>query len=295
MDITSKVGDMANSYEGTVRRSTRIANNGNRKMACPKCVQPANDLMVACDGCNVWHHHICVGLTEAIARSLPNWYCNSCQIIMNHESLTLTNTMMFNPTWASSTVIGTNDQTIIHDPATRNTNLVNGRANLTSPVNTLSQSNFDLIEQQKRLLEAEIEDTMRQLQITMASLQKSNRDVRDNNALSSINRTGVIGDNVASTSVKRTSRPIEIVNNHASSNRKLLLEEKERLVKLQIDLINEQLNDQLDDESLIHRNKSSDRVNVPNVFNMDMMVSIESIISMKKSRVLNNRLDQIRW
>ena len=47
---------------------------------CAECDSPDDDYMIACDKCNNWLHHKCVGLTEEKARGIYRYYCNNCYL-----------------------------------------------------------------------------------------------------------------------------------------------------------------------------------------------------------------------
>ena len=125
-----------------MRRSSRIADN-LRKMVCPMCNLAPNDLMVACDKCNIWHHHECVGLTEVTAREISRWICKSCQVKMNQES-SIMNKMAMGPSWASSTMVAAQHQTGSTNTSTRVSNLdVIENANGSSAENQIFQSKLN--------------------------------------------------------------------------------------------------------------------------------------------------------
>lgn len=244
-----------------LRRSVRVANKASAIILCPVCVLPSNDYMVECDRCKNWHHHECVGLTESIARALPSWHCNPCQRILNAEQITeainetstMANSMYFNPMGASSTLL-TNNRTVIRNPTFFDKTMTNDNPFEIESV----QSRLDWADVQKESLQNEIEETIRKLQDTMKLVQDGTGKTRTGSTRSR-NTIAFRPPNVTPTLDKSVSKP----NDNISSSRMELLKEKERLIKMQIDVISEQLKQRDDVLALSERSHSNNKLPSP--------------------------------
>lgn len=45
---------------------------------CGECKTVAGEGTICCDKCDIWHHYVCVNLTEEEAQSLKTWFCQKC-------------------------------------------------------------------------------------------------------------------------------------------------------------------------------------------------------------------------
>lgn len=178
-------------------------------MLCPICKGPPNDEMVQCDKCNRWCHHVCVGLTEEIARSLPSWYCNGCRQDVPPSRSFLIDSIVLHEMGASSTMVKSPDQTaFINENTLIPTNHDYGNGGFDARVAPISSKTSQ--NQGHLQLQNEIEQITAKLnQISSADNMKSRQT---NRALHS-------GQN----------KPV-IKTNHHDNSRMNLLAEKERLI-----------------------------------------------------------------
>lgn len=224
----------------STRFSERI--RSRKAILCPICKGPSNDEMVQCNKCERWHHHVCVGLTEEIARELPSWHCNSCQQNVTSVGNSILDSLFFEQMGASSTMVTTQNQTVFFNEDTlRPPNYEHGNVGSGARV-TSSNIKSSRIQDQMQL-KSEID------QLTA----KLNRFMNEDKVKLRQNEKSVYSQQQKVHNKPTTNTSISHHSNQ--SNRMSLLAEKERLINMQIEVITEKLkhaeNELLEESKLI--------------------------------------------